>query len=148
MRLAGRTKSSVTRTPTTRGAMSEFLTPLRVEKLHARSPQGRALWQTLAPLVYHSDRLGRVLTVPTGFVTDFATVPRFLPISWWLAGDTAHAAATVHDYLYTYRATEHVTKKDADRVFYEAMCLNGEPTWRRWLMWGAVSLFGGRRNAW
>lgn len=128
--------------------MSEFLTPLRVEKLHAKSPQGRSLWQVLTPLVYHSDHLGRVLTVPGGFVTDFATVPRFLPISWWLAGDTAHAAATIHDYLYVHHSIEHIAKPDVDRVFYEAMCLNGEPVWRRWLMWKAVSLFGGRGKVW
>lgn len=128
--------------------MSEFLTPLRVEKLHERSRQGRALWKVLTPLIYQSDHLKRVVTVPSGFTTDFATVPRFLPLSWWLAGDTAHGAATVHDYLYVNHATEHVAKPDADCVFYEAMGLNGEPGWRRWLMWKAVSFFGGHGRAW
>ena len=124
--------------------MSEFLTPLRVEKLHTRSRQGRALWRLTSPLLYHSDVLQRVVTVPAEFITDFATVPRFLPISWWLAGDTAHGAATLHDYLYTTQPP-WVTKALADAMFYEAMSLNGEPAWRRWLMWKAVSLFGGLR---
>jgi len=116
---------------------------LRVEKLFVKTRQGRALWKLLTPLWYESSHLGRIIVVPEGFVTDFATVPRFLPISWWLAGDTAHAAATVHDYLYT---TQAASKNDADRVFYEAMALNGEPAWRRWLMWQAVRVFGGRRG--
>lgn len=119
--------------------MSVFITPLRVEKLHEKTRQGRPLWKVLTPLVYQSDHLERVIWVPEGFVTDFATVPRFLPISWWLAGDTAHAAATVHDYL----LTTDTPNADAHKVFYEAMSLNGEPTWRRWLMWQAVRVFGG-----
>ena len=129
--------------------MSAFLTPLRVEKLHERSKQGRALWKILTPLIYKSDHLGgRVVTVPEGFITDFATVPRFLPITWWLAGDTAHGAATLHDYLYVFHEVERVGKSDADRVFYEAMIDDEEPDWRRWLMWKAVSLLGGRKQKW
>ena len=125
--------------------MSEFLTPLRVEKLHTRSKFGRALWKVFTPLIYQSDVLQRVVTGPVGFVTDFVTIERFLPISWLIAGDTAHAAATLHDYLYVTQPSG-VTKALADDAFYEAMCLNGEPVWRRWLMWKAVSFFGGRRT--
>ena len=39
------------------------------------------------------------ITVPTGFFTDFASVPR-MPFVFLLFGDVAHEAAVIHDYLY------------------------------------------------
>ena len=108
-----------------------FLAPPRVEFLddeHAR---------LLAPLVYDSPTAGRI-TVPAGFETDFASVPR-IPFAYWLAGNTAHGPAIVHDWLYR---THQVSRRQADAVFYEAMGAWGMMGWRRGLMWGAVRAFG------
>ena len=110
-----------------------FLTPLQVAKL----PDGQ--WRLLAPLRYRSAVLGAQIEVPAGFVTDLASVPR-LPLAYLLAGDTAHEAAVVHDYLYQVRIS---TRLQADAVLDEAMAVTGEPAWRRWLMWSAVRLAGG-----
>lgn len=61
-----------------------------------------------------------------------------------LLGDTAHAAATVHDFLY---ATGGVTRAEADGVLREAAISSGVPFWKAWMMWIAVRLFGfTRRN--
>lgn len=102
------------------------------------APSGR--WVLLRPLVYRSSVLGAVVTVPVGFDTDFASVPRFLPIIFALAGDTSHEAAVVHDYLYRFH---QATRRRADAVLFEAMAATREPGWRDWVMWLGVRL-GGR----
>lgn len=69
---------------------------------------------------YHFDGTSGVrrLTVPTGFITDFASIPRLL---WNLLPPTGrYAKATViHDYLY--RTPLMATRKQADAVLFEAM---------------------------
>jgi len=110
-----------------------FLSTLQVAKLPGRQ------WRLLAPLRYQSAVLGTLIEVPTGFLSDLASVPR-LPLAYLLAGDTAHEAAVVHDYLYQVRIS---TRAQADAVLAEAMAVTGEPRWRRWLMWSAVRVAGG-----
>jgi hypothetical protein len=117
--------------------MAQFQTKLRVEKITARD--GKSFWRLLAPLVYHSDLVSILITAPKKFLTDFASVPR-LPLAYLIAGDTAHEAAVVHDYLY---CTNGVSRRVADAIFYEAMRVSGEPRWRAFLMWSAV-----RVSAW
>lgn len=95
-------------------------------------------WRLLEEFKYDSDVAGARIIVPAGFVTDFASVPR-VPIAFWLVGDTAHAAAVVHDWLYT---TGIFPKETADGVLYEAMRVSGMPAWRcRLIYWGVK--FGG-----
>jgi len=110
----------------------EFLSPLDVRKIGGRK------WQLLAALVFSVD--GETRAVPAQFVTDFASVPR-LPMMFLLAGDTAHRAATVHDYLYSMR--EH--RALADDIFRAAMAAEHVPAWRRWLMHQGVRLGGAAR---
>lgn len=91
-------------------------------------------WRILEPLVYLSALIGRV-EVPAGFETDFASVPR-LPLAYLLTGNTAHAAAVVHDWLCVNPG--ELATATIDRVFREACEASGVPWWRRWLMFGAV----------
>ena len=111
--------------------MAKFLTTLKTEFI---DDDKRRL---LAPLCYESDIMGS-LTVPAGFVCDFASVPR-VPVVYMLFGDEAHQAAVVHDYLYRYAVVE---RKVADRVFCEAMSVSGVG-WKRYPMFWGVRLFGG-----
>ncbi|HSV48371.1 MAG TPA: DUF1353 domain-containing protein [Ramlibacter sp.] len=117
--------------------MSGFITPLDTRKL-GPGPRGRSIYKLLADLVYSSDRLGRQIRVPAGFVTDYASVPR-LPLAFLVAGDTAHEAAVVHDWLYT---THEVGRAQADAVFKEAIQAS-DPGAPAGLMWLAVRLGGG-----
>jgi hypothetical protein len=120
--------------------MSRFLTPLEVRKL-ARdgSADQRGTWRLLSVLEYESDLLDDRITVPIGFITDFASVPR-IPIAHLLAANCGHEAAVLHDFLYT---THQVTRKQADDIFAEALAAGGEPAWRRGLMWLGVRIGGG-----
>lgn len=112
-----------------------FRTTLKVEPA-SEFDDGR--WRLVAPLVYYTDVLGRELTVPEGFVTDFASVPR-IPIVYELCGDTSSEASAVHDFLYT---THPCVRSQADAILYEASAITGVPLWRRFVMWLGVRLFG------
>ena len=112
--------------------MSHFTTPLRVWK----RPDQR--WELIDELIYQSDRVG-LITVPKGFDTDYASVPR-LPLMFWFLGDRGHSAAVVHDYLYR---TAEVARSQADAVFEEALEAEGEMSWfGRQAMWLGVRVGG------
>lgn len=117
--------------------MSRFLTPLRAELVEDSDPE---CWRLLEALEYQSDRHEFGFVVPAGFVTDFASVPR-LPLAYLLAGDTAHAPAALHDWLYG-RGDARIDRAAADRLFVEAMAAIHVPRWRRALMYWAVRIFG------
>jgi hypothetical protein len=99
---------------------------------------GKPERRVLAPFVYDSDVLGRRVTVPEGFITDLASVPR-LPLAYLLFGGVSNEAAVIHDFLYS---GGKVTRKQADDVFCEAMKAEGVAGWRRGPMWLGVRLFG------
>lgn len=88
--------------------------------------------------VYQSDVAQQTFTVPAGFQTDLASVPR-PPVIYLLTWDTARSAAVVHDWLYSSR---QVWRKVADAVLREASEVIGVPPWRRWLMWAGVRVGG------
>lgn len=119
--------------------MSRFLTPLRLERIEDKSKDGRGTWLLLDPLVYESDLGGIIVEAPRGFVTDLASVPR-IPFAYLLTGGIGHAAAVVHDCLYTTHAT---TREMADDIFYEALLVLEVPGWQAWLMWAGVRVGGG-----
>lgn len=127
---------------------------------------GTATWALTAPLVWTGTQ-GDTFVVPTGFVTDFATVPRFL--HWLVSPYGAYTrAAVLHDWLLTElarwtkenedRLRIHETtraawmppanSRDTDGIFRRVMEDLGVPWAKRWTMWTAVrwaSLFNSRR---
>lgn len=96
-------------------------------------------WVLIEPFKFMSDLVHFLIIVPEGFETDFASVPR-IPLAYLLAGDCAHEAAVIHDYLYR---TGKADRKTADEIFLEAMEAQGIPVWRRYGMYWAIRLFGG-----
>lgn len=95
------------------------------------------LWELTAPLTYDAGRFG-VFTVPVGFRTDFASVPR-APIAWLYCGGQGEAAAVVHDYLYKVGG---VSKDTADRTFYMALRDMGIHPLKAGIMYQAVKIGG------
>src|SRR4051812_33768138 len=93
----------------------------------------------------------QTITVPAGFVTDFASVPQFM---YWLIPSYGQYtnAAVVHDYLCVQleRAWHCEFGKDmtfvrapanpvdTDGIFRRIMREEGVPLVRRWLMWTGV----------
>lgn len=78
------------------------------------------------------------IVIPAGFVTDLATIPRWL-WSIFPPHDYYAKAAILHDYLYE---TATGTKEEADYVFYEALGVLGMPKWQRKLFYWGVRLIG------
>lgn len=94
-------------------------------------------WYLREPLTWIG--LGdKTITVPSGFVTDFASVPR--PV-WWLFPKWAKYgnAAVVHDWLYWSQA---VSRKVADQAINEGMKDMDVSPVSRWLIYAALRLFG------
>ncbi|HII0646390.1 TPA: DUF1353 domain-containing protein [Salmonella enterica subsp. enterica serovar Yopougon] len=113
--------------------MSHFTTPAILEMLD------HYLWRVHEPFEFYlSDDNSDVISVPAGFVTDLASVPR---IFWTLLPpDGKYAkAAIIHDYLYDNALR---TKKEADRIFLDGMTILGVPEWKRIVMYLAVRIFG------
>ena len=115
--------------------MSSFTQPLiLVPKIEYQC------WATTQPLTYEIGVKGSELqiNVPSGFLTDLATIPRLL----WPLFPPHHprlaAAAVLHDYLYTQKGFTRVV---ADAIFYEAMRVLNVPRPRAILMYLAVRLF-------
>lgn len=114
-------------------AQASFLTPLQLEYIDGKN------YKLLSAFQYDSS-LDITITVPAGFVTDFASVPKIL---WNLLPPTGRygKAAVIHDYLYrTYGASSKIV---ADAIFYEAMKALGVNRVIRNVIYLAVHLFGG-----
>jgi hypothetical protein len=97
------------------------------------------------PFRFFSDVVGWV-TVPAGFDTDYASIPRALWSIYPPDGEYTEAAV-VHDFLYWQHAVStaelrKVTREEADDVFLEALALLGVPLARRRLMYRAVRVGG------
>lgn len=117
------------------GKMSSFTVPLDI-RLTASGRTGVLLNE----FQYHvgSEESQDVITVPVGFETDFASTPVFAWIIFPPWGRYSKAAV-IHDYLYQ---TRKRTRKEADTIFREAMCVLGVPVWQRTIMYLAVRWFG------
>ena len=97
---------------------------------------------TLAPVTWS----GGPITIPAGYMSDGASVPRYL---WWFLppwGDRATFAALLHDYLLDRLqgflpggpvAGAHNRAK-CDGQFFAALLTLGVPHWRAWLVWLGV----------
>lgn len=95
-------------------------------KLKAIVVDGKRKWELL-------ESFGRV---PAGFVTDGASVPRFL--WWWMSPSDPKLfkAAIKHDYDYCYG----VDRREADKRFLHSLLSDGYVF--AWPAWLAVRLFG------
>lgn len=119
--------------------VSKFLTPLVVQELD----EFAGTWQLQAPLVYQSDLLGKIVTAPAGFVTDFASVPRILGV-YDLEGGRCNKAATIHDLLYTLGSAGamQIDRATADGVLREAILASGYSAVTAALFYAAVRAGG------
>lgn len=111
-----------------------YLTDLKYEKAEGTNIWGRPQYKLTSPLVYSYDSKLEI-TVPTGFKTDFATIP-----SWILFLRPKNGkwikASVVHDYL----CKSSCTKKFADKVFYYAMLDDNASRFTSFVLWVSVRI--------
>lgn len=109
-----------------------------------RAFSGQREWILLESLKYNILESGEIITIPAGFVTDFATIPQ----EFWSLGLSPTGqyglAAVVHDYLYWYQPCSRsqsdaimlhamresrVKPKDI-HIIYQGVRIGGEYSWR------------------
>jgi hypothetical protein len=83
------------------------------------------------------------IVVPPGFHTDGASIPR---IFWPIMGPHGDyfESAVIHDFLYSRQSPFHLTRKQADDIFKEAMFNSGVKWPTRETVYRAVRLAGAR----
>ena len=124
-------------------------TPLKFDS-DTLSDEGRDLLKYCGVRVTNKN----VVSVPKGYITELASVPRFC---WaFIAPFDVARAAVVHDILYekintAYKGEKILTKHDreryrkvADDVFKEGMesAVPPVPKWKIWAAYNAVRVFG------
>lgn len=119
---------------------SKFTSPLIVSPL----TDGKR-WKLIEPFSYYVDKKdGIIITVPAGFISDGASIPR---IFWSIIGSPWTgkyiSAAILHDYLY-YMKT--FSREKSDLIFLEAMKILGVSKLKRKIIYYAVR--AGGRFAW
>ena len=73
-------------------------------------------WYLLEDFIWES-KSGELITIPKGFVTDFASIPR--PLWMWLPKWAKYGpASVVHDFLYW---EQNLSRLQADQIMLEAM---------------------------
>ena len=123
---------------------ASFLTPLRYVKLPSFR-EGRREYMLVEEFSYELGGFGTgyFITVPGGYVTDFASIPwgfrwLFPPKGLWAK------AAVIHDYMYEYAHENRWGRGFCDLVFLNGMKLLGVPNVKSRTMWLIVRLFGKR----
>jgi hypothetical protein len=126
--------------------MAGFLTELELKYLDGKK------WEILAPFEYcvGAPNGWPIVTIPRGFITDFASIPRMF---WSILPPTGKygKAAVVHDWLYRYPRLQFikdgslvlVSKELCDAIFDEAMEVLGVGSVTRSILYCGVHLGGG-----
>ena len=101
--------------------------------LHPRDPDN---WIVMQEYRYRSH--GIDITIPRGFVTDLASIPRGL---WWLIApfELSTTAPIVHDWCYRHGLK---TRAEIDELFLAIMKDEGVSYWRRYAAYWGVRMGG------
>lgn len=99
--------------------------------------ESRRVYRLMSDFTYTSQKYG-IITVPAGFETDFASVPRIFQL--FVPVDGRYLEATIiHDYMYENALR---TKQEADAILAEGMMVLGVKKWRQWMVNFGVKYFG------
>lgn len=87
-------------------------------------------FELISPLEYRSKISIKNITVPTGFITNFASA---------IVVKFGERAATLHDYLYS---CHKYNRSKCDKIYREALSYDGIGIVKRWSCYAAVRAFG------
>ena len=108
---------------------------------------GRKTVELTRTLIYIT-KSDRVVKVPIGFVSDYASIPRILTPIIPVLGKH-RKAAVVHDFLYVKKGqipSRKYSRSECDKIFLEAMQESGVSWWKRNAMYYAVRAYWGVRT--
>lgn len=110
------------------------------------SMNGRSQAVTLEFTLIYTRPDGSTIEVPVGFHSDFATIPRIFWVllpPWGYGRSRGYGiCALLHDYAYAYHRLLGLTRKECDKLFYEAMKQEGVQWFIRKTIYYAVRIFG------
>lgn len=103
-------------------------------------PQGKKDWRLAQSYIRIIDNEYHKVT--EGFITDLASVPRFL---WVLIPPYGRhtGAAIIHDWYYR-NGDKHITRAEADWIMFRVMKVDGCSFLKRWIIYIGLRLFGRR----
>lgn len=114
-----------------------------ISELYVKDLDGN-MFELTSPLIYNQNQPTQV-TVPIGFLTDFASIPRVVKILF-TGKEINNPASVVHDYLYThhfYDDGQKITREQADNILHDIMTLTNSPKFSTKVIHFFVRLFGG-----
>jgi hypothetical protein len=124
--------------------MSAFTGPLTIREHDVDTD----IWEMVSPLVWEIGHLGSgvFVTAESGFVSDGASIPFPVNIVFPRWGRKYRRPAVIHDHLCRLISAgtpdpAAPRRKDADRVFLEAMRACGVFLPVRYAFWGAVRVY-------
>lgn len=117
--------------------MSKFLTNLVLKDLE----ENEGIFMIVETLVYYSSLLNKEISIPRGFETDLASVPR-IPLVYLSWGGKAHREGVLHDYLFRKNSEPVVSFLLANRIILEAMESRGKPFYIRYPIFVGVCVGG------
>ena len=121
--------------------------------LYLTAAQGKQ-FRLIEDWIFQHGRLNTTFIVPKGFRSDLASIPSWI---WWWQWGKWNISAILHDYCYSkgeiiylnekgHAKAGLVSKKQADKIFYEITISLGVSPLTAELMYWAVRLFG--RGIW
>lgn len=125
--------------------MSTFTTPLEYELYGYDSKKKRNTYKITSEFEYRIgdfDNPFGIITVPVGFITDFASIP--WPINRWFKPTGKWAkAAVIHDHMLVVIDDEKIehTRATADAILYEAMLVSGIKPYVAYIFYSGVRLW-------
>ena len=125
--------------------MVEYLSDLVIKPVPRDTPTGHlkdssdkvVLVEPFVVRVYCPDV--HVITVPKGYISDGASIPRVFHRIWHPFTTESWRAATVHDYLYSH-LHHKFSKEFADILLKEMIKHDGGSKWMQWCFYRAVRL--------
>lgn len=115
--------------------MSSFTKPLKGEILDDGTMK---LSEPFA--FYESEDTSKIVNVPAGFITDFASVPQIFQC--FISPIGKHSKpAVLHDYLCAQAHLGYNTRKYADKIFLESMEVKNVKFLTKWTLYLSVRLF-------
>jgi hypothetical protein len=121
------------------GCASESLAQVPILPVDFRPFVDGRNWIVRQPLIYTIGISKDTLTVPAGFVTDFASIPQVFHSLLRQNGNYL-LPAVVHDYLYW---KQTCTREQADQILWLGMIENRFPAFQRAPIYVAVRTAGG-----
>lgn len=100
--------------------------------------RGLQLWKLTEEFIFISGNYRMRITVPKGFVTDLASIPK-IPFLYEYLGNIIQMPAVIHDYLYS---TAEVSRIVADGILLEAMQVTNVDKAQQGLIYNGVRVGG------